>query len=115
MLKKALANIPFHRSLWLIPCAAIAATLYVGSGLMHGAQPVGSIIKLSGPLSVKRVNGEFKILGVGAEIEPGDTLMTGDNSYALIRFIDRSEITLRPGTTFRIDSRAAKNLARSSQ
>lgn len=107
MLKKAPVHASFHRYRWLILCAAIAAVLYIGSGFMRGAQPVGSVINLSGPLSVKKANGSVKSLGVGAAIEYGDTLMTGENSYALIRFIDKAEITLRPGTTFKIkDSEA---------
>jgi hypothetical protein len=41
-----------------------------------------------------------------AALEPGDTLTTGLNSYALIRFIDKTEITLRPETVFKLNTSA---------
>jgi len=85
----------------------LTAALWMGAGLA-AAQPVGTIIKLSGPLSVKKVDGSVKPLQVGSEVEPGDTLITGEKSYALIRFIDKSEITLRPGTTFKLNASAEK-------
>ena len=38
-----------------------------------------------------------------SEVESGDTLVTEKNTYALVRFIDNSEITLKPATTFKVD------------
>ena len=86
----------------------IAAALCLGPSLALAAQPVGTIIKLSGPLSAKKTDGSVKALVVGSDIEPGDILTTGEKSYALIRFIDKSEITLRPRTTFQINASAEK-------
>jgi hypothetical protein len=37
-------------------------------------------------------------------VENGDTLVSEKNTYAQIRFVDNSEITLKPGTTFRIEN-----------
>jgi hypothetical protein len=81
---------------------------YTGAAHRPGAQAVGTVLKVSGPLSARKADGSLKNLGAGAEIQPGDTLVTGANTYALIRFIDNSEITLRPGTTFRINDSTAK-------
>jgi hypothetical protein len=115
MLDRAVINQAFRRYWWLILCVVIAAAMYAGFGFTPGGQPVGAVIKVSGPLSVKKVNGSVSAVAAGAEIETGDTLMTGENSYALIRFVDQSEITLRPGTTFVITGSAAKKLARTSR
>ncbi|MBV8660071.1 MAG: hypothetical protein JO142_19800 [Burkholderiales bacterium] len=86
----------------------LAATLCMSSGITLADQAVGTIINLSGPLKVKKNDGSVKVLLVGDPVEQGDTLMTDDKTYALIRFIDKTEITLRPGTVFRIKSSAEK-------
>ena len=41
---------------------------------------------------------------VKSEVEQGDTLVSEKNTYAQIRFIDNSEITLKPNTTFKVDA-----------
>ncbi|NHZ62667.1 FecR family protein [Massilia genomosp. 1] len=67
-------------------------------------QVAGTVIKLSGPLMVKKADGAVKVLAVRSEVESGDTLMSQKNTYAQIRFIDNSEMTLRPDTTFVIEA-----------
>jgi hypothetical protein len=88
----------------------IAVALGTGSGLSFAGQPVGTLSKVSGPISIKKTDGSVKVLVAGEEIEFGDTLMTGKNTYALVRFLDKSEVTLRPGTTFKIDGPGAEKL-----
>jgi hypothetical protein len=44
------------------------------------------------------------VLGLRSEIESGDTLVSEKNTYAQIKFVDNSEITLRPGTTFKVEN-----------
>jgi hypothetical protein len=89
-------------------CTAInglvfAALLMFGS-LAWAGQVAGTVVHLSGPLLAKKADGTVKVLGVKSEVESGDTLVSEKNTYAQIRFIDNSEITLRPGTTFRIEN-----------
>lgn len=67
-------------------------------------QVAGTVINLSGPLMVKKADGAVKVLAVRSEVESGDTLMSQKNTYAQIRFIDNSEMTLRPDTTFVIEA-----------
>jgi hypothetical protein len=76
----------------------------MGAGLAMAAQVAGTIVHLSGPLMVRKADGAVKVLGLKSEVEQGDTLVAEKNTYALIRFIDNSEITLRPGTTFTIEA-----------
>ncbi|WP_373890067.1 FecR domain-containing protein [Massilia sp. DJPM01] len=73
-------------------------------GLAWAAQVAGTIVNLSGPLMVKKADGSVKVLGLKSEVEQGDTLVSEKNTYAQIRFIDNSEITLQPGTTFKVEA-----------
>lgn len=89
-------------------CIAIKALLLLmlwGTGaLALAAQVAGTVIQLSGPLLAKRADGAVKILSLKSEVESGDTLVTEKNTYALVKFIDNSEITLKPATTFKIEN-----------
>lgn len=68
------------------------------------AQVAGTVVNLSGPLMAKKANGTVKVLAVKSEVEQGDTLVSEKNTYAQIRFVDNSEITLKPNTTFKVES-----------
>jgi len=68
------------------------------------AQVAGRVTRLSGPLMAKKADGSVKVLALRSEIESGDTLVSEKNTYAQIKFIDNSEITLRPGTTFKVEN-----------
>ncbi|MDP3668965.1 MAG: FecR family protein [Telluria sp.] len=89
-------------------CTAIKALLALAllfvAGLACAAQVAGTVVHLSGPLLSKKADGSVKVLAVKSEVEQGDTLVSQKNTYAQIKFIDNSEITLRPGTTFTIES-----------
>ena len=61
------------------------------------AEVVATVTHLSGLLSVRPADGSSKVLAVGSAIQPGDTLATGRDTYARIRFLDASEVVRRPG------------------
>ncbi|MDC8759098.1 FecR family protein [Janthinobacterium fluminis] len=88
-------------------CTAIKAVLALAllccAALAPAAQVVGTVMHLSGPLLAKKADGTAKVLAVKSEVEQGDTLVTEKNSYALIKFIDNSEITLRPGSALTVE------------
>lgn len=73
------------------------------SPLLWAAQVAGTIVQLSGPLLAKKADGTARILSIRSEVEGGDTLMTEKNTYAMVKFIDNSEITLKPNTTFKVE------------
>lgn len=73
------------------------------------AQVAGTVVQLSGPLLAKKADGAVKILSLKSEVESGDTLVTEKNTYAMVKFIDNSEMTLKPATTIKIDSFAFDN------
>jgi hypothetical protein len=78
----------------------------LGFASLAFAQAVGTVTHLSGPMVAKKANGAVKVLAVKSEVENGDTLVTEKNTYAQIKFIDNGQITLRPGTTFKIENYA---------
>lgn len=73
------------------------------------AQVAGTVTQLSGPMMAKKADGKVKILSLKSDVESGDTLMTEKNTYALVKFIDNSEITLKPGTTFVVEQFAYRD------
>jgi hypothetical protein len=76
---------------------ALLACLLAGTSWANG-----TIIQLSGTLSVKRADGSVRILSMKSEVIPGDTLETQKDSYAQIKFTDGATITLKPGTQFTV-------------
>jgi hypothetical protein len=82
----------------------LCAVLLLAGGAAWAGQVVGVVEHLSGPLMDRKADGAVKVLAAKSEVESGDTLVSEKNTYAQIRFIDNSEITLRPGTTFKIDN-----------
>ncbi|MDN2708926.1 FecR family protein [Janthinobacterium sp. SUN118] len=84
-----------HALLWLaLSCTAAHA---------WAGQVAGTVLQLSGPLMVKKADGKVKLLAIKSEVEQGDTLLTEKDTYALIKLIDNSEITLKPNTSFVIE------------
>lgn len=75
------------------------------------AEPVGQVTNLSGPLFALNAQGARRILSVGSQVEPGETLITEDKTYAQVRFIDKGVVTLRPGTQFKIEAFAYEEAA----
>ncbi len=74
------------------------------SSLAMAAQVAGTVVNLSGPLLAKKADGTVKILSLKSEVEQGDTLVSEKGTYARIKFVDNSEVTLRPNTLFKIDN-----------
>lgn len=73
------------------------------TAIAYAAQIAGTVTHLSGPLLAKKVDGTVKILSAKSTVEQGDTLVTEKETYARIKFIDNSEITLRPNSQFKIE------------
>ncbi|HEY8101489.1 MAG TPA: FecR family protein [Burkholderiaceae bacterium] len=88
-------------------CTAIkqlfALALLSGCATAFAAQVVGTVTDLNGPLFLRTANGGIKILAQQSSVEPGDTLVSEQDTYARIKFIDKSEITLRPNTQMKIE------------
>lgn len=91
------------RKLTATKALLFGALMWCGA-LAWAGQVAGTVRNLSGPLMAKKADGRVKALSVKSEVEEGDTLISEKNTYALIKFIDNSEITLKPGSSFKIES-----------
>ena len=87
-----------------IKALAFCALMWLGAGSAWAGLVAGTVRHLSGPLIAKKADGKIKVLALRSEVEQGDTLVSEKNTYALIKFIDNSEITLRPDSSFKIES-----------
>lgn len=74
------------------------------AGAAQAAQTVGTVTDLSGPLLVRKADGVVKVLAQQSTVDQGDTLVAEKDTYARIKFVDTSEITLRPNTQFKIEN-----------
>jgi hypothetical protein len=63
-----------------------------------------TVQNLSGTLSAQRSDGQVRLLSEKSEVKVGDVLSTERDSYALLRFSDGGQVTLRPSSQVRIDT-----------
>lgn len=66
------------------------------------AEPAGSVTHLAGTLTVKRADGTTKLLATKSEIAEGDELITQQDTYARVKFVDGGEVVLRPNTQLKV-------------
>ena len=66
------------------------------------AQAVGTVVQVTGTLSVQR-GGATSFLANNSAVQKGDVISTQANSYGQVRFTDGSVSTVRPSSTIRID------------
>jgi hypothetical protein len=84
--------------------ALAALILWICAAMAASAAPVAGVVaQLSGPMTARGADGALRPLALKSEVAGGDTLLTGSGAYALVRFIDNSELTLRPDTSVKID------------
>lgn len=67
------------------------------------ADVVGTITHLSGPLFAQMGAGPPQVLACGSEVEVGHLLITEQRTFARVKFIDGSLVTLRPNTQFKVE------------
>lgn len=65
---------------------------------------VGTVTNLSGPLFGRKADGASRTLAVNSAVEQGDTLVAEKRTYGRVKFIDGGEVTLRPGSSFVVES-----------
>lgn len=73
-----------------------------GLSLAAAAAENGVVMNVTGTLTAKSPDGSLRVLAVKAPVAPGDTLITGRESYARVKFPDGGEISLRPDSHFKI-------------
>lgn len=87
-----------------ISCVAAFFTVAFYAVNVSAAAPVGTVTYVSGPLFVKKADASVKALSKNSVVEQGDVVITEKRTYARIKFSDDSEVTLRPGSEFKIES-----------
>ncbi len=73
---------------------------------LASAVEAGTVIALSGTVSVLSADGKTRVLQKGSPVNSGETLMTTKGARADVRFSDNSMVQLRSETQFRIDEYA---------
>jgi hypothetical protein len=85
---------------------ACLALLALGTAQALAGEAIGSVTLLDGPLLVKRQSGAIKALALNSLVERGDMLVSESATYAQIQFTDKTEITLKPNTSLKVESYA---------
>ena len=68
---------------------------------LSAAAQVGMVLTVEGQVNV--ISGKQECgLRYGLDLEEGDTVRTGDKSWAVLQFLDGAKITVRPSTEVRI-------------
>jgi hypothetical protein len=67
------------------------------------AGAAGTVTHVSGPFAARKADGKLKALSIHSSVESGDMLITEKRTYARIRFVDNSEITLKPNSQFKVE------------
>lgn len=71
--------------------------------VVQAAQVAAVVVQASGPLTAQSPSGAVRQLQARSEVASGDTLATAPGAYAQLRFIDNSELTLKPATTLVVE------------
>ena len=66
-------------------------------------QVIGRVMRAQGELSAKGKSGAERRLPLGSAVYEGDTLITGNKSYAVVAFRDESRVTLQQSTQFHVE------------
>lgn len=90
MFERKLISWAFGLIILLTPMLALSAT--------------ATVRQMSGTLSALKPDGTVKILSRQSEVEVGDVLSTEKDSYALIKFTDGGELTIRPESSIKIEA-----------
>jgi hypothetical protein len=80
--------------LWLIASSGAAPAQ---------SEPAGRFVSVTGEVSVVASDGTQRAAARDSDFRAGETLVTGDNALAQLRMADRSLISVRGGSEFKLD------------
>lgn len=80
------------------------AALLLCTAQVFAMDSVGVVSQVKGALLVKNNAGVTRVAAANTPIAVGDTLLSQTESFAKIRFIDDSEITLKPDTQLKVEA-----------
>jgi hypothetical protein len=88
-----------HTSVGVASMLALA----LAAGHADANTPAGEVEYAKGAASAQQPGSNARILGPGARLQEGDTLATGNNSFAIIKLNDGTKMTVRPNSQMKID------------
>ncbi len=86
--------------MWL--CFGMSAGAFAAAAAT-AATDIGMVMNVEGELSAKGADGSLRPLKAWGKVLAGDTLFTGKDSFARVKFSDGGQISLKPGSTFKIE------------
>ena len=81
---------------------ACVFVLLVGASA-HAADEAGSLLGIKGDVRAAGAIGD-RVLLKSDPIYVGETITTGDNSYAVIKFVDGAKATIRPNSELKVEN-----------
>lgn len=85
------------------PAALVSAALLVAfASASVSAAPVGTVTHSAGTVSVKRLDGTVKLLGVRSDVHEGDVISTESGTYTRVKFKDGGSLTVRPNSQVQV-------------
>lgn len=80
----------------------LASLLVLIVGQSQAIAGAGTVLLAKGVVNARGANDTGRVLSKGSSIEEGDIITTASKSFAVIRMMDNSKLTLKPGTTIAI-------------
>lgn len=87
----------------LIKLSGLSLLLVLTQPVFSQSEIVGHISYARGSNAAQQPGAEPRILGKDSEIYQGDNIQTTGRSFVIIKFIDGSEVTIRPDSNFSIN------------
>ena len=85
------------RHIKLLVCGLVAV---IGLSVAQGSYAsAGTVILAKGVVTATNSEQKSRVLAKGSGIEEGDVVNTGSKSFAVIRMLDNTKLTLKPDTT----------------
>lgn len=73
-------------------------------GAASAASETGLVMNMDGTMTARGTDGELREMKVFSKVMLGDTLFMGRDSYARVKFADGGQISLQPGSQFRVET-----------
>ena len=97
-----------RRNIWH---AVRGTTDHGGPGVGPGA--AASVLFADGVVTANGGGQGYRVIGKGSRLAEGETITTGERSFAILEFADKSRTTLRPDTVLNIEQFRHVNAAES--
>ena len=82
---------------------------------LSAAGQVGEIKYARGAVTVQKLDGSsVRLVGKGDKIKQGEVIKTGSKSFAIVNLADKTRMTLRPDTSFAVESMNAVKTSEAS-